>query len=729
MNASKFLCLDPVTHVSHAVLLQLLNLSQTQPGVQIKLPLRNANDQQFSLVVVRGDQKRTLIPSRNAFDIPEPQWTLYRGNDEVELWTHVTGDLGLILELVAAELAPRHPAGGSSFLGSGNQETTAPLRPVAQPYGVVLAGELKDIELTELLQSINICRLTGRLNFNQAVNQTEIFFDSGVISHASLNSVIQGTTLLSGDNAVLELFTWDGGNFQFQPGWTTSSKTVKRRLESILLEGAALLDHQCYLNKVGFTMDSLLCLCRPHLTDAEVDEILLHGVDSYIELQKEIYARLSEEQATANELIDHFNLVKPVYLPIFYNLINCGLVKLAVKPVVKSAKLKPIHVDGGTLEWAFKSLTHPETGMLSFQLFAYFCEQELARFRRGGPPFSVCFFEVGKQALSKQIIELVLACFNRVKEPFDHLGHYKESEFFLLLPMRKVPASYEYMQKFATTITQIATNTNATSFSCGIAGLPDDALDIGNLLASAQQAMEDGREAGRVISTFGGIELSKWDQFRTEGEILYKNEDWPNAEEIWSAAMAEAEHFSDDDPRRYLTIRRLATVSSHQKRYSLTESLLKIALEAVDKVFGLEKFERAIIQDELSRAMYAQGKFDETQEVLTQLIEYCEQDSGQESEKGDMLASAHYNLATLHHVQGRLDRADPHYKNAIRLWKKLFGLEDPKTIKASNKHAKLLHDIKRSRPEDIGIISGTWAAISNPDEDVSHQTSLMLEGR
>src|SRR5262249_15784177 len=114
-----------------------------------------------------------------------------------------------------------------------------------------LEGNLGEMQAPSLLQSIAISKMSGRLSVVSTAGGPEIFFENGIPIH--------GTALTAtGDASIVELTTWEAGKFRFQRGETTTERTVKRRLDTLLLEGATLLDQLRHLQKCGLRMEAYL---------------------------------------------------------------------------------------------------------------------------------------------------------------------------------------------------------------------------------------------------------------------------------------------------------------------------------------------------------------------------------------------------------------------------------------------------------------------------------------
>jgi len=194
-----------------------------------------------------------------------PEWTLTRRRDFTltQIWKHTTGDLGLVLNLITSEIAgstqetPESIDLATSFLGMPDRQKTEKSAPAITPQiteespdqsasqqlrNLVLGGNLAEVELPGILQSISLCKMTGRLDCYQGLSQIEIFFDEGTPVHATAQGALQSNDdpVLTGDHVILDILTWDTGTFHFNPVWTTSERTVRRRLEIRLLEDTAL---------------------------------------------------------------------------------------------------------------------------------------------------------------------------------------------------------------------------------------------------------------------------------------------------------------------------------------------------------------------------------------------------------------------------------------------------------------------------------------------------------
>jgi DNA-binding response OmpR family regulator len=98
-----------------------------------------------------------------------------------------------------------------------------------------LRGTLQQMNVIDLLQSLELSRKTCRLVLTNGDDRCELFFTEGQINHA-----IYGP--LSGDEAVYKVLTWTGGNFQIDFTSSSTEQTVTRSTQGLLMEGLRLLD-------------------------------------------------------------------------------------------------------------------------------------------------------------------------------------------------------------------------------------------------------------------------------------------------------------------------------------------------------------------------------------------------------------------------------------------------------------------------------------------------------
>ena len=101
--------------------------------------------------------------------------------------------------------------------------------------GDSLRGSLQQMNVIDLLQSLELGRKTCRLTLTNATDHCELFFNEGQINHGSYGNLV-------GDEAVYKVLTWQDGNFDIDFTASSSEQTITRSTQGLLMEGLRLFD-------------------------------------------------------------------------------------------------------------------------------------------------------------------------------------------------------------------------------------------------------------------------------------------------------------------------------------------------------------------------------------------------------------------------------------------------------------------------------------------------------
>lgn len=113
------------------------------------------------------------------------------------------------------------------------------------PGETVLRGTLAQMNVIDLLQSLEMGRKTCALTIANNGDQCELYFNEGQINHAVYGG-------LRGDDAVYKVLTWTVGNFQIDFDGSSAEQTTTKTTQGLLMEGLRLLDEA---NRDGETGD------------------------------------------------------------------------------------------------------------------------------------------------------------------------------------------------------------------------------------------------------------------------------------------------------------------------------------------------------------------------------------------------------------------------------------------------------------------------------------------
>ncbi len=461
----------------------------------------------------------------------EPIWILSEGvrHDLREIWTYPCGDLGLVLNLVISECtgvtapAVEISEGGSkintktsssyspSLMGLQATISSTRLTAIGAPAtnkitaAATMEGALADMQVPNLLQSIALGKMTGRLFIDNTQTGGEVFFVDGNLVHATAMDV-------RGEQAIVELVTWDKGKFYFYKDEKSPEKTVEKRLDAILMESLTLLDQSKALMKAGLKMESYLDKKHPSLSEADFELRVKTGAPVDLAAQKEFYL-LIDGTCTLFELLRKRPMTKLVWVPILFNFVNADLLALSSKSnkIDKTAGLVSMAIDRTAIELVEKSLIRPDTNLLSYPSFQYFLEQEFLRYQLYRTPFSIVIFDMWAlrnnryEPLPPEAMQAAFAAVRAAKRQLDVFSHFETLSFALLLPHTEGAAAailaFRILEMLRSRpLGQIDPQFLAIAF--GIASVPDDCKDLGLLLSAAKVSKAAAQKSSTPVVMF-----------------------------------------------------------------------------------------------------------------------------------------------------------------------------------------------------------------------------------
>jgi CheY-like chemotaxis protein len=103
------------------------------------------------------------------------------------------------------------------------------------PSDGVVRGSLAQMNVIDLMQSLEMGRKSCQLSLTNAGEKCEVFFAEGQVKHATYGALV-------GDEAVFKVLRWTGGNFQLDFEGKTDKETTQLNTQGLLMEGLRLLD-------------------------------------------------------------------------------------------------------------------------------------------------------------------------------------------------------------------------------------------------------------------------------------------------------------------------------------------------------------------------------------------------------------------------------------------------------------------------------------------------------
>lgn len=179
-----------------------------------------------------------------------------------------------------------------------------------------LEGNLKDFDLSDILQLIHMGQKTGALEVVAETESGVIFFQNGSAVHAVAQD-------LSGDEAVNRILRWRQGHFAFKPDAATGYKSIKTPLQHLVLDAARQIDEWTDIQKLIPSLDLV----------PAIEENPSAGTED-IQLQPNEWRVLAivDGSKTIRDLIRDGHMGDFETCKILYGLVSSGLVKASQPP-------------------------------------------------------------------------------------------------------------------------------------------------------------------------------------------------------------------------------------------------------------------------------------------------------------------------------------------------------------------------------------------------------------
>ena len=403
----------------------------------------------------------------------------------------------------AATMQPMHAEASAAAQSASMGFATVEKKPARSPS---MQGDLANMKAAVVLQSMVGGKMTGVLEVSHNEAKIEIFTDEGNSVHATAPDC-------KGESAIIEFLTWEQGRFQFFSDERTTERTTVKRLENILMESAPIVDQFRFLNQAGVTMDTYLIRKQANISEGDFEQRISRGAMADVQKQKLFYQVL-DGQCNLFEVLRKMPLSKMDWIPCVYNLVVCDLVSVMAVPSHASQPL-PVEaagVDRHMISAAMISMYRQDTGLLSWPVVLYFMEQEFFRWEYTGAPFSVLIFDMvkrtaaGVEALPVEAVREAVRRIDTVKRNVDYLSHFEAASFLLFMPNTKVPAAAHVARRIADLLRDPSQGGELDSanlaLAFGVAGVPEDCQDLGQLLAAGKQAVAQSKQTGNPVVTF-----------------------------------------------------------------------------------------------------------------------------------------------------------------------------------------------------------------------------------
>lgn len=438
------------------------------------------------------------------------EWILYRndGVNSAREWDIVTDDVNMVNNTICAQFPDAEVSlATSARLGAAQMHldgvldeptattTSSPtMSDLAKKGKPSMTGGLRPSQLPALLQSIALGAMTGNLEIIATNDTAELYFAEGKLYHCALRG-------MEGDGAVVELVSWESGDYAFYPDISADKTTVRVRLENLLMEGMTLVDHYKGLQALGMTLEKYLHKNMTGITEVEFEQVVAKGVPADLNFQKQMFQAI-DDKTTVVELLRRFPFPKRFWVPTLFNLAHCKLVGFVDAPpsqevqALNQSSVEPMLVDWSQVRTTEKTLTRLDTGIYSYSALLWFIEKEFARNELFNRPFSLIVIDVGiingqqVQPLTSESMKNFAQRIEKLKRKTDIIAHFETFGLAILLPETIVASARGFHITLAEALykSEILPGipNEAIKLECVVSGIPDECRTIETLLAMAK---------------------------------------------------------------------------------------------------------------------------------------------------------------------------------------------------------------------------------------------------
>jgi GGDEF domain-containing protein len=420
------------------------------------------------------------------------------------IWEQVSVDAVFIQRLITAQcpwMAPA-PAEQRNLAAAAVSETAAsstsyaPSPPSGQRSAggrgkATIEGDLKDMHVPNVLQSMAMSQATGRLEVANETETAVIFLREGRPIDCNLPSC-------AGTAALLEVVGWDDGQFHFYPENKQRQQTISKRLDTILMEGAALDDKLKLLRKLGGIDTCYPTVIQPPINGKDLDTALAQE-DVDTDVAKLVYDKI-DGRTRLLDTMAAAGLAKCDWVPVVLGLSNVDLIRFEAELIdPATSAIQEAKIDWSEARNLERYLQRGDTGLYSYPAFLLALEREHARWTRFARPYAVVILELSAgsddpkrmaEPLFAASMKEVAAKINDAKRELDMLAHYETFKFALLLPESNHVAALRFVERLTEHLDRMPlggpSNGLHLNLKTGVASVPDDCLSLGALLALAR---------------------------------------------------------------------------------------------------------------------------------------------------------------------------------------------------------------------------------------------------
>jgi GGDEF domain-containing protein len=415
---------------------------------------------------------------------------------------------GVVPPAVEALRTSKLPPASQAASAAATAAATAP----ATPPGVPSSGDLSRFTIPDLLHTIGLAKMTGKLEVRHNQTTATVYVSNG--------SIVDATAMdLVGDDALIELLAWKEGQFVFEPRVLRNSHTVHQSIETLLQQSKHLTISLAQLKDRGLKPTSTFLPKIPNMPELQFVQKSVPGAPADGGILLKFY-RLMDGKQTVDELLRTTQMSRFHLLMILHHLIVNDLVVINNEAAqAESLTVSPRAINTNAIQSVMMSLRRVETGMFLYPAFLYFLEQEYFRSYRSGTPLSVLVFEMHelrrglsgewiRQALPTAALLDAVLRISQLKRHVDLLAHYDAFDYAMLLPNTRANGAHTFASRIIRSLTSEplgGIDPAQMSIAFGSATIPDDFVELSSLLGAADLAMVQARQKKVPLVMFRDI--------------------------------------------------------------------------------------------------------------------------------------------------------------------------------------------------------------------------------
>ncbi len=515
---------------------KILSQEPNVDDLQAIMDAARRDNEKFYYGWTTKDSKNFALSIEHGHSIGEScEWRMFSGDgkEAIEMWYLVTDDILAIKDLIREAATTNNfgvVPGKSSFpggAGGGGKRHLPKARPAHEPTAhqtftnmptidesmglslpkeETLKGNLKLVHITNLLQSIGMGSMSGRLRIQRTANSfADIFFQKGAPVHAEGSKGV-------GEDCFLQVVCWNEGDFLFEPKLKTDEQTIDRGLESLILEGCLLLDNTNYLMKAGIRMTSILYQTNEDLSEKEFEQLMIKGEAIDLADLKNFYVEV-DGYSSLEDIVNEIDMLRSKWVPVVANLLRLNVIDIATPPSTPQL-VHPKDIDIRTVESVRQGMLNEQTGLFSYAAFLFLLGVQI---KCSQMPLSVMLMDVqlgranasrSKATLTPQQVQELAMKLDKLTTSRNIFAHYEDNAFGVILIGMRADKAARIADRLVKSLVASGLETLSPGdkiiASIGVASYPEDAQDLGTLLAEAERAKLQASQNGTGVSMAAG---------------------------------------------------------------------------------------------------------------------------------------------------------------------------------------------------------------------------------